>query len=190
MKVEKNHIFSAQKADTLDNKIRRLLQNPYKILAPFVEKGITVLDYGCGNGYFTIPLSDLVGNEGKVYSVDIQKEMLVKLATKIFDLQISNITPILVTEGYTNRMELIDLIITVYVIHEIPDKNNFFQEMFEILKPTGRLLIIEPDFIVSRQNFANTVDIAKKVGFIENQKLNFLLSKARLFSKIELKKLH
>ncbi len=94
MKVEQTHVFSAQKADILDGKIRRLLQNPYKILTPFVTNGMTVLDYGCGNGFFSIPLSKMVGNKGKVYSVDIQKEMLDKLEIKIASLSISNITPV------------------------------------------------------------------------------------------------
>ncbi len=83
MKEGQTHIFSAKKADTLDSKIRRLLQNPFKILKPYVTDGMTVLDYGCGNGYFSIPLSKMVGNSGKVYSVDIQKEMLDKLTIKL-----------------------------------------------------------------------------------------------------------
>ncbi len=49
MKPTETHIFSAQKAHTLDNKIIKILQNPYKIISPFVNKGMTVVDYGCGN---------------------------------------------------------------------------------------------------------------------------------------------
>jgi len=40
MKLEQTHLFSAQKADTLDSKIRRLLQNPIIVLTPYIFKAI------------------------------------------------------------------------------------------------------------------------------------------------------
>jgi ubiquinone/menaquinone biosynthesis C-methylase UbiE len=183
MREEKTHIFSAQKADTLDSKIRRLLQNPLKILTPLITKGMTVLDYGCGNGYFSIPLAKLVGNSGQVYSVDIQQEMLDKLEIKKASLGISNITMINVGNEKLNLPFLLDFAIAVYVVHEIPDKTNFFKDIYDKLKPNGQLLIIEPDFIVSRRNFNKTLEIAKQTGFIENEKLNLLFSKTRILMK-------
>jgi ubiquinone/menaquinone biosynthesis C-methylase UbiE len=183
MKVEQTHVFSAQKADTLDGKIRKLLQNPYKMLTPFVTNGMTVLDYGCGNGFFSIPLSKMVGNKGKVYSVDIQKEMLDKLEIKIASLSISNITMFHIENEKLNLPTLLDFAIAIYVVHEIPDKESFFKDMFELLNPNGKLLIIEPDFIVSSRNFNKTLEISKQVGFIEKEKLNLLFSKTRILMK-------
>ncbi len=183
MKEGQTHIFSAQKADTLDSKIRRLLQNPFKILTPYVSEGMTVLDYGCGNGYFSIPLSKMAGNSGKVYSVDIQKEMLDKLETKLASLSISNITTVNIGNEKLNLPVLLDFAIVVYVVHEIQDKISFFKELFALLKPQGKLLIIEPDFIVSRRNFKKTLEIAKQVGFIEYKNLNLLFSKSRILMK-------
>ena len=185
MKVKNTHIFSAQKADTLDGRIRRVLQNPFKILTPYISDGMTVLDYGCGNGYFSIPLSKMVGNSGKVYSVDIQKEMLDKLAIKFTSLSISNITMVNIGNEKLNLPVLLDFVIAVYVVHEIPDKNSFFKEIFDLLKPKGKLLIVEPDFIVSRRNFNRTLEIAKQTGFIEYEKLNLLFSKTRILMKEE-----
>lgn len=144
---------------------------------------MTVLDYGCGSGYFSIPLSEIVGSTGKVYSVDIQKEMLDKLKSKILKLKIANIIPIHTANNNTNLQVSIDFVIAANVIHEIPDKYNFFKEVFETLKPNGKLLMIEPDFIVSRQNFDNTLAIAKQVGFFEYKTINLLLSKTRILIK-------
>ncbi len=78
---------------------------------------------------------------------------------------------------------MLDFALAVYVVHEIPDKVSFFKELFELLKPKGKLLVIEPDFIVSRRGFKSTLAIAKQVGFVEHNKLNLLFSNARILMK-------
>jgi len=183
MKEEQTHIFPSWKAEQLDNKIRRLLQNPYKILSPFVSKGMTVLDYGCGNGYFSIPLSKMVDNSGKVFAVDIQKEMLDKLSDKLKALNISNVTDIQRGSEKLNVPECVDFAIAVYVVHEIPDQTGFFREIFDLLNPDGKLLIMEPDFIVSKRKFNKTIEVAKQVGFVDSERLNLFLSKSGILLK-------
>src|SRR5262245_13494080 len=44
-----------------------------------VKRGMTICDMGCGNGFYTLQLAKMVGEDGKVYGVDIQPEMLVFL---------------------------------------------------------------------------------------------------------------
>jgi ubiquinone/menaquinone biosynthesis C-methylase UbiE len=56
---------------TFDNPLRRVLQNPQKILSGLVNQGQTALDIGCGMGYFSIPLAQLVGSSGNVVCVDL-----------------------------------------------------------------------------------------------------------------------
>lgn len=65
-------------AGIFNNRIRRWLQNPKKILNPYVKPGMKVLDLGCGPGFFTIAISQLLKGNGKVIGVDIQREMLIK----------------------------------------------------------------------------------------------------------------
>jgi len=50
---------------SLDNRFRRWFQNPRKILRPYVEKGMTVLDIGCGPGFFSIDMAHLMGASGE-----------------------------------------------------------------------------------------------------------------------------
>ena len=59
----------------LANPLRRLLEEPEKLIGPFVKEGMTVVDYGCGMGFFTLPMARLVGPGGKVIAVDVQEKM-------------------------------------------------------------------------------------------------------------------
>ena len=61
---------------SFDNPFRELIHDPEKILAPYVGGGDTVLDVGCGMGYFSMGLAKLVGNDGKVICADVQEKML------------------------------------------------------------------------------------------------------------------
>ena len=56
--------------------LRRLLQNPRKILDSHVKPGMITLDVGCGMGYFSLAMAETVGPEGKVVCVDLQPKMI------------------------------------------------------------------------------------------------------------------
>ena len=60
----------------LASPLRRIIHPPQTILAPYVKEGMTVLDIGCGMGFFSIPLARMVGARGKVICVDMQEKML------------------------------------------------------------------------------------------------------------------
>ena len=69
----------------LASPLRRLLQDPEEIVSPHVREGMTVLDIGCGMGFFSLPLAELVGETGKVVCIDLQGKMiegLIKRAVK------------------------------------------------------------------------------------------------------------
>ncbi|MCX6138897.1 MAG: methyltransferase domain-containing protein, partial [Ignavibacteriales bacterium] len=76
MDSERNRVCPVEYANSLDSKIRKWLQNPKKILAPYVQEGMTVLDIGCGPGFFSIEMAKMVGKTGKVISADLQEGML------------------------------------------------------------------------------------------------------------------
>jgi 2-polyprenyl-3-methyl-5-hydroxy-6-metoxy-1,4-benzoquinol methylase len=52
MESERNRVCPVELAHSLDNTLRRWLQNPKNILAPYIQEGMTVLDVGCGPGFF------------------------------------------------------------------------------------------------------------------------------------------
>ncbi len=66
-----------------DNFLRRLLFPPKKLLSKYISEGQTVADLGSGPGYFTIPIAQIVGKEGKVYAADFDKKSISVLEKKI-----------------------------------------------------------------------------------------------------------
>ncbi len=62
--------------------IRRLFEPPQRLIGPYVKNGQVVADLGCGSGYYTIALAELVGPEGKVYAVDLGKKCIRALEKK------------------------------------------------------------------------------------------------------------
>jgi ubiquinone/menaquinone biosynthesis C-methylase UbiE len=65
--------------------ISRLFEPTQKIMgliAPYIKNGHLVTDLGCGRGYYTLALADLVGHEGKVYAVDLDKKCIQALKKK------------------------------------------------------------------------------------------------------------
>jgi ubiquinone/menaquinone biosynthesis C-methylase UbiE len=74
----KNRVCPTAIAGYLDNRFRRWFQNPRKILGPYIKEGMTVLDLGCGPGFFSIDIAQMVGKSGRVIASDLQVGMLHK----------------------------------------------------------------------------------------------------------------
>ena len=151
----------------LDNIFRRLLQDPLKILAPHVKDGMTVLDIGCGPGFFTVAMAELVGDSGRVIATDLQDGMLEKLGKKIRGTQLEKrIMLHKCKEDSLNVPDKADFALAFYMVHEVPDHKGFFNELFSVVKPSGKFLIVEPKvFHVSKKEFEKTVNAGVKAGF-------------------------
>jgi ubiquinone/menaquinone biosynthesis C-methylase UbiE len=61
--------------------------------------------------------------------------------------------------------EKVDFVLVFYVLHEVPSQEGFLQEIKSILKPGGRVLIIEPNFHVTKKVFEQSIATATTVGF-------------------------
>ena len=71
-----HHVCPWWLAYTFDNPVRKLIHNPRRIFGDHIKEGMTVMDVGCGMGYFSIGMAKLVGAAGKVIAVDLQQKML------------------------------------------------------------------------------------------------------------------
>jgi len=152
----------------LDNGIRRIFQDPVKITGSYIRPADTVIDFGCGPGFFTKAMAQLTGAEGKVWAVDLQPEMLEKVNKKCRKLGISAIV-----NCHRCSQQAIDLdpavqadfMLAYNMVHETLDYQTFFEQAYPLLKPGGRFLVVEPLFHVSRSQFKTICAAAQKAGF-------------------------
>jgi ubiquinone/menaquinone biosynthesis C-methylase UbiE len=179
-----HHVCPVKRAGSLDNRIRRWIQNPQKILGAYIEEGMTVLDIGCGPGFFSIEMAKMVGESGKIIAADLQEGMLEKVRAKIKGTELEgHITLHKCQENQTGVSENVDFILLFYVVHEVPNMEEFFNEIVKILKPNGQVLVVEPPFHVSKTAFEETIRKAREAGFTEVERPKMLLSKAALLKK-------
>lgn len=127
-----------KKASNPKNKPDEIIKN-LKILP-----GQHIADIGSGGGYFSFRFATLVGKEGKVYSIDTNKELLEFISNNAKQLERSNIITILTTEENITLPEgKIDLIFMRNVYHHIRNRIDYVKKLKEILKSDGKLAIIE-----------------------------------------------
>jgi len=168
---------------TFDNPVRGLLQNPYKILSSYVKSGDAILDIGPGMGYFTFPLSQITGAEGRVIALDIQDGMLKRLEKKVVKKNIKNIHIKLYDGISFDLKEKFDFILLFWMYHEVRNKPVFIEELKSVLKPEGKMLIAEPGIHVSGKKFNDSIKLLTDTGFIIVEEPRIALSRAVVIQK-------
>lgn len=141
-----------------------------------LKQGFKVADLGCGAfGYFTFLLAKIVGKSGKVYAVDIIKDSLeaIKKRAKIENLsQIETIWSDLEVVGGANiKSDSLDSVLLINVLHQSEKKINILKECMRILKPGGKVLLVEwnekdSPFILSSVNKASRDEIKRLSSFL------------------------
>lgn len=165
-KKKDKRICPVENAGILDNPFRRLLHNPQKILKPYINRGMTILDIGCGPGFFTIEIAKMLNDSGKVIAADIQTGMLEKVMQKIKGTDLEQRIEIhKCQDDIIGVTENVDFVLAFYLIHEVPDQDKLFEELKSILKPKGKIFIIEPKFHVSAKSFQFMINKLTYLGF-------------------------
>ena len=184
MSNRNNRVCPVEIAGGLDNRIRRWIQNPQKILDPYIKEGMIVLDIGCGPGFFSIDMAQMVGKSGRVIAADLQEGMLQKLRDKIHGTELEEwVTLHKCEEKKIGVSEDVDFVLLFYMIHEVPNVEGFFSEIETILKPNGQVFMVEPPFHVSKKAFENTIKKANDAGLAVVERPKLFLNKAVILKK-------
>jgi ubiquinone/menaquinone biosynthesis C-methylase UbiE len=165
MSMAKQHVCPWWLAYTFDNPLRRLLQDPERILAGMVRTGETALDVGCGMGYFSLALARIVGEDGLVIAADLQPQMLERVRRRAAMTGLQNRIRLHRCEPTRIGLgEQVDFALAFWMVHEIPDVQRFLAELRGVLRPEARFLLVEPKFHVSGTDFRRTLQIAHQEG--------------------------
>jgi len=153
----------------LASPVRRIFQQPAKMLAAHVRPGMTVLEPGPGMGFFTLELARMAGASGRVIAVDIQPRMLDGLRRRAAKAGVLDRLDARLAApdslGLADLAGVVDFTLACAVVHELPAAAPFFREVARASKPGARLLLVEPTGHVTASLFDAELQAARGAGF-------------------------
>lgn len=136
----------------LYNPIRKLFTPRKNIIKnSHIKKGSIVLEIGCGPGFFTETISSIIGKKGKLYALDVQKQMIEKIKNKIKNKKIRNN----VYTRFSNASNInlpsnsVDVVFVAYAFEELNKKEKSVKEFYRICKLKGYLIFREHKFFAT-----------------------------------------
>ncbi len=108
-----------------------------------ISPGARVADLGAGGGYFTWPLAEAVGPQGKVFAVEINETGLHMIDQEAKARNVSNVKPILATPTDANLPEPMDLVFNCDTYHHMSDRVSYFKALANSLRAGGRVAILD-----------------------------------------------
>lgn len=148
-----------------------------------IEKGIpksgTWADLGSGRGAFTLALAECLGTESHIYSLDIDRRAL-DAQKNHMDAQFPKNEVTYKVADFTKKLDLppLDGILMANSLHFIREKAPFLREIIKLLKPEGRLIVVEYDtdegntYVPHPLSFAKWQALAKECGFSKTELLH------------------
>jgi ubiquinone/menaquinone biosynthesis C-methylase UbiE len=162
------HVCPWWMAWTFDNPLRKLFQDPERILGSLVREGMIVADIGCGMGYFSVAMARMVGPAGRVLSVDLQEKMLQYLEKRAEGAGVQDRISAILAEPDDIKItdSQVDFMLAFWMVHEVKDIPRFFGQVAKALKPSGSMLCVEPRMHVSPRRFGEILGYGKSAGFV------------------------
>lgn len=148
---------------------RETWQPPQKIMDSIgVKPGMRIGEAGAGRGYFTFPLAHRVGVDGVVFANDISTYGFNSIRNRADEEGLENIKIVIgEVEDPLFPEKNLDMVVMVYVLHEIERPIKFLKNLQSYLKPGGLLVIIERRTNTDRTHnppFLTKTQVLKTVG--------------------------
>jgi ubiquinone/menaquinone biosynthesis C-methylase UbiE len=109
-----------------------------------LRAGMVFMDIGCGYGFFTIPAAQIVGEQGKVYAVDVDSSSIDRLKREAVEKGLKNVTAKVGAAEETVFCEACaDIVFYSIVLHDFRAPAKVLQNAKQMLKPTGTLVNLD-----------------------------------------------
>ena len=180
----RDRVCPAAHAGWLATPLRRTVQDPRRVLRGLVAEGDTVIDLGCGPGFFTLPMARMAGPSGTVIAVDLQRDMLERLRVRAESAGLA--TRIRLHRCRADGLDLdcqADFALAFYMLHEVPSAEAFLGQVHAVLRPNGGFLLVEPRGHVSSADFGSSLAVACKAGFQVVSQPRLAFSRAALLTR-------
>ena len=135
---------NAQKwAQVFDDPKRDAWQKPHEVIQALkLSPDAIIADIGSGTGYFSTRFANMVP-KGRVYGLDTESDMVKYLTDRAQSEGLKNITAILAKPGDPRLPEKADVVVLVDVYHHVENREQYFRQLQNSLKPGGRLAVID-----------------------------------------------
>jgi len=149
--------------------LRSLIQNPKIILRDNIGPGMTVLDIGCGEGFFSLGMARMVGHDGKAVCVDLKTETIENLKARAKKAGLSGRIDARVCDDHGLKIDdltgQIDFALAFYVVHHAADIVRLMAQVHRALKSDGRFLVVEPRHHATADYCGTVKSRAQEAGF-------------------------
>lgn len=139
--------FHGDRAKFLMSEERKRFHDPQAVLNSIgVTRGMVMADLGSGPGFFTVPMAQIAGESGLVYAVDGNQAMLNALKENLAKAGVSpKVVKIINSDVCSTGIPdaSVDLVLFANLLHEVPDRKAFFQELRRICKQDACILDLD-----------------------------------------------
>ena len=186
MSQQEYQVYHHNRVNKLSNPLRGLIHNPRSLVKQVIRPGDKVLDLGCGLGFFSVRIAQMLSSQGHVTAVDVQPEMLHKLEVRrdALGLQDRITTHLQPTPDRIGLDGKYDAVLAFYMLHEVGNQKEYIAQIRAFSPPHGLFLFVEPAFVVSSEDFKSEVRLVQQAGFFPVIYPKIALSRAVYFSPV------
>jgi len=125
-----------------------MFSDPEKNISQFnIDPGMKVADFGSGGGYYSLAVAREVGESGRVFAIDVQKDLLKKIKGEAQSQGLLNLDTIWADidepNGSTLAEGLVDRVLITNTLFQVENRENVIKEARRVLKPKGKVLIVD-----------------------------------------------
>lgn len=176
-------IFICCSFTTLAQENRDIWQQPEKVMdAIGINQGMTIGEPGAGDGYFTFHLSKRVGERGHIFANDINENGLLYIERECKKRGITNITTIIGSvEDPKFPKGKMEMVVMVYVFHDLENPVVFLRNIIPSMKPGAKLVLLEREPLKTKNTYDKTHFYTKEIILSLTSEAGFNLERIETF---------